>query len=342
MRWGLVGASDIAARALIPAIRAQPKGEVVAVYSRSAGRGAAYAREHGIPRAVTSLDELLAEDVEAVYVSTTNDRHRDETVAAARAGKHVLCEKPLALTVDDAAAMVDACQQAGVVLATNHGRRNEGITREARRLVAAGALGRVLAARTSSAVLLPERLRTWRLADPATGPGVVLDIVVHDADTLRFVLQDEPVEAAALTTQQGFAAGDVEDAVMGVLRLGLGALASFHCAFTVPHADAGFEVHGAAGTLIARRRRGEEPPTLLLRHDGGEERIGVGPEEDVHVATVRAFEAAVRGECPPVASGEDGLRSLAVALATLESARTGRTVAVPRPFLSEGPGILAG
>lgn len=328
MRWALVGASDIAARSLIPAIRAQPESEVVAVYSRSAERGAAYAREHGIARSTTTLEDLLADDVDAVYVSTTNDRHRDEVVAAARAGRHVLCEKPLAVIVEDAAATVEACRDAGVVLATNHGRRNEGIAREARRLVAEGAIGNVLAARTSSAVLLPERLRTWRLADPATGPGVVLDIVVHDADILRFVLQDEPVEVAALTAQQGFASGEVEDAVMGALRFASGALGSFHCAFTVPHADPGFEVHGTAGTLVARRRVGDAPPSLLLRDENGEQRIDVGPEEDVHAATVRAFETAVRGEGGPVASGEDGLRSLTVAAATLESARTGRTVAV--------------
>ena len=136
MRWGLIGASDIAANSLIPAIRAQPGGEVVGVYSRSAGarRGVRAAARHPAQHG-PARGSPRRRGVEAVYVSTTNERHRDETAAAASAGKSVLCEKPLALTVEDAHTMVEACAKAGVVLATNHGRRNDPVFRTAQRLV---------------------------------------------------------------------------------------------------------------------------------------------------------------------------------------------------------------
>ena len=111
--WGLIGASTIAKEHMIGAIRAQPDGEVVAVMSSDAARGERYAAEHGIARSYDSVAALLADPaVDIVYVSTTNELHLPQTLAAAAAGKHVLCEKPLALTLADAQAMVAACRKA--------------------------------------------------------------------------------------------------------------------------------------------------------------------------------------------------------------------------------------
>jgi 1,5-anhydro-D-fructose reductase (1,5-anhydro-D-mannitol-forming) len=322
LRWGLVGASDIAATSLIPAIRAQAGSEVAAVYSRSKSRGEEYARRWGIQRSHDDLQGLLHDSIDAVYVSTTNERHCAETIAAAAAGKHVLCEKPLALTLDDAVDMVKACRRAGVVLATNHGRRNDAALRVARDVVRSGRLGRLLSARTSNCIELPEHLRRWRLSDAAAGAGAVLDMVVHEADTLRFVLDEEPVEVTAMTGWHGMSSGDVEDAVMGVLRTDSGLLASYSCSFAVPHGVVALELDGSAASLFVQRR----PPSVVLRGPDGVEELPVAGGEPIGQATVRAFEAAVHGEGRPTASGEDGLRALAVALATLESARDRRTV----------------
>src|SRR5690606_32707707 len=101
-----------------------------------------------IPKAVTTLDALVNDpSVDAVYISTTNELHRDEVFAAAKAGKHILCEKPLATSLDDARAMVKAAKEAGVVLATNHHLRGAATHRAMRNAVAAGRIGRPLAAR---------------------------------------------------------------------------------------------------------------------------------------------------------------------------------------------------
>ena len=116
IRWGLIGASTIAKQYMIAAIRNQPDGEIAAVMSSSPERAAAYAREQGIPAGVSSLPDLLATDIDAVYISTTNELHLEQALAAASAGKHVLCEKPLALTAADARRIVAACKDAGVVL----------------------------------------------------------------------------------------------------------------------------------------------------------------------------------------------------------------------------------
>src|SRR4029077_5896786 len=134
--WGFIGACDIAKTRMLEAINSQPDSSVTAVMSSSPERARRYAAENGIPGAYSSVDDLLADpSVDAVYISTTNDRHKGEVLAAAKAGKHALCEKPLALNLSDAREMVGACKEAGVVMGTNHHLRNAATHRMMRRLI---------------------------------------------------------------------------------------------------------------------------------------------------------------------------------------------------------------
>lgn len=331
--WGLIGASTIAAEHMIAAIRAQAGHDVVAVASSSAERGRTYADRHGIAAAYGSVDALLADPaVRAVYISTTNELHRDQVLAAAAAGKHVLCEKPLALNLDDALAMLKACRDAGVVMATNHHLRNAATHRKIRDLIRAGAIGKPLFARVFHAVYLPPHLQGWRLDKPQAGGGVILDITVHDADTLRFVLDAEPVEAVGLAQSAALAREGLEDGVMAVLRFDNGVLAQLHDAFTVKHAGTGIEVHGEQGSIVGRNVMTQLPVgDLLLRTADGERSVNV-EHENLYVRGVATFCAALRGDGAPAATAEDGVRSLATALAVLESCRTGAAARVANPF----------
>jgi len=328
VRWGLIGASTIARQFMIAAIRNQPDGEVAAVTSSSPERAAAYAKDNDIPTAFSSLPDLLAADIDAVYISTTNDLHLEQALAAARAGKHVLCEKPLALTTADARKIVAACKQAGVVMGTNHHLRNAGAHRAMREAIAAGRIGRPVAARVFHSVYLPENLQGWRIMKPEAGGGVVLDITVHDADTLRFVLADDPVEIAAFTQSAGMAGGGLEDGAMCVWRFKSGVIAQSHEGFTTKYADNGFEVHGTEGSLVARNVMTQKPVgSVTLRTAAGEEDLSFD-REDLYTRSLRAFHAAIRGEGRPAATGEDGVWSLSCAEAALESARIGRAVKI--------------
>lgn len=330
--WGLIGASTIAAEHMISAIRAQAGHEVVAVASSSAERARSYAHTHRIAAAHGSAAALLADpSVQAVYISTTNELHRDQVLAAAAAGKHVLCEKPLALNLADAQAMVRACRNAGVVMATNHHLRNAATHRKIRELVCAGAIGKPLFARVFHAVHLPPHLQGWRLDKPQAGGGVILDITVHDADTLRFVLDAEPVEAVGLSQTASMAREGLEDGVMAVLRFDNGVLAQLHDAFTVKHAATGLEVHGEQGSIVARNVLTQQPVgELLLRTADGERSVPVD-HENPYERGVAAFCAAVRGDGAPAATAEDGLRSLATALAVLDACRSGQAVRIANP-----------
>jgi 1,5-anhydro-D-fructose reductase (1,5-anhydro-D-mannitol-forming) len=329
-RWGLVGASNIARQYMIKAINAQPDAEVIGVVSSNQERGAAFAAEQDVPRHYDSLGALLADsDIDCVYISTTNEHHHDQTIAAAKAGKHVLCEKPLALTLADAQEMVAACRKAGVVMATNHHLRNAGLHRRMRDLIEKGAVGEILAVRVFHAVFLPEFLQGWRIDSAAAGGGVVLDITVHDADTVRFVTGDNPTEVTAMTATHGMGKSGLADTAMGVMRMKQGALVQFHDAFTIKHMPTGFEVHGTEGSLVARNCMTQNPVGELYLRRGTEEReIDDFDRDDLYTRSVRNFMAAVNGTGQPSATAEDGLWSLATALAVAESAGSGRVVPV--------------
>lgn len=327
-RWGLIGASTIAREWVIDAIRATG-GEVVSVMSSSGERAARYASENGIGRGLSDLDTLLTDpELDAVYISTTNELHRDQAIAAARAGKHILCEKPLALTLDDAHAMRQAARAAGVVLATNHHLRNAASHGAMRDAVAAGRIGTPLSARVFHAVYLPPHLQGWRLDKPEAGGGVILDITVHDADTLRFVLGRNPVEVTAFAQSGGLGKDGLEDAVMGVMRFEDGLIAQFHDGFTTKFAETGFEVHGTEGSLVARNVMTQRPiGTVMLRTAAGEEALPL-EARNLYEAGLEAFHAAMAGRGAPSATVEDGIWSLATGLAVAQSARSGHAVTI--------------
>jgi 1,5-anhydro-D-fructose reductase (1,5-anhydro-D-mannitol-forming) len=330
LRWALIGASDIAKTRMIKAINSQPNSRVAAVFSSNPDRAKAYAAENKIPKAYDNLKTLLDDpEIDVVYISTTNDLHRDQALAAAAAGKHILCEKPLALSVDDAQQMLKAAQAANVVLGTNHHLRNAVTHRTLRKLVKEGAIGQPLAARVFHAVYLPPRLQGWRLSRPEAGGGVILDITVHDTDTLRFVLDSEVEDVIARSATQGLANGGMEDAVMGVMYFRDAVLAQFHDAFTVKHAPTGLEIHGTEGSLFATNVMTQDPVgRVMLRRDNEETEIKLDPPEDLYVHSIRHFNQAVLTGTQPFATGVDGLRSLAVALAALESSKSGRRTPV--------------
>lgn len=328
LRWGLIGASDIAATRIIPAMRRLGH-QVSGVSSLTEEQAAEYAHQHQIPYATSDLDLLVSrDDVNAVYISTINRLHYQHTLIAAAAGKHVLCEKPVAMNLTDAWSMVRACDAAGVVFGVNHHLPCAATHREIRRLVADGAVGQPLGVRVFHAVQLPERLATWRLTDPAAGAGVPLDITVHDAAVVNRLL-GRPLDAAALGVRQGPWGAAVDDAIMSVLRYEGNVLAQTHDAFTVRYAGTGLEVHGAEGSILARDVMTQDPVgSVLLRDSGGERELDIGGRRDLYEVSLEEFARAVEEKAEPAVTGADGVRALAVALAVQEAVSSGRQVPV--------------
>jgi 1,5-anhydro-D-fructose reductase (1,5-anhydro-D-mannitol-forming) len=328
IRWGLIGASDIAETRMIPAMRRLGH-DVVAVASGSADWAATYADRNGIPASGSVADVVARHDIDAVYISSTNEQHRAQTELAAVAGKHVLCEKPLALSVGDGRAMIEACERAGVTLATNHHLPGAATHRAIRELVAGGAVGRVLAIRVFHAVMLPARLQGWRL-DSKAGGGVALDITCHDAAVVNLLLGVLPVDVVALATHQGPWEAAAEDALMATMRYADGTLVQTHDAFTVQHAPTGLHVIGSDGAIFATNVMTQDPGgTVVLRDASGEREIEVGDRRDLYDISVGGFAAAVAGEAArPQVTGLDGLQAAQVAIAVRHAADTGERVAL--------------
>lgn len=244
LRWGILSTARIN-RALLPPLAASARNELVAVASRDADRARAYAELHGIPRSYGSYEELLASpEIDVVYNPLPNHLHVPLTVAAAQAGKHVLCEKPLALSVAEVDAVIAAAATHGVVVAEAFMYRHHALTLHVRELVASGRIGQPLTARGSFSFPLtnPDDVRL----DPAMGGGSLWDIGCYPLSYARTAFGEQPIEATGW-----WQLGDtgVDMAFWGMLRFPSGAVAQVDCSFRAPF-RAQMELVGTEGMIV--------------------------------------------------------------------------------------------
>lgn len=338
LTWAIVGASDIAATRMIPAMRAVGD-EIAVVISSDQERARAFAQTNAIRHGSTDIADALTDEIDIVYIANANARHHIDALTAIRGGKHVLCEKPLALTVDDARRLVEEADAAGVVFAVNHHLPGSPLHVAARRLVEEGAIGRVLSARVNHAVNLPDRLKGWRITDPEGG-GVMLDITCHDASVLNPLL-GRPTRIAALAVGQGtWADSGTADAAMTVIEYegaaGERILAQTHDAFTVPFSPTSLEIQGTEGSIrVLDAMTQDTAGTVFVIDANGEREIPVDTSADLYSIVLNGVHAAIENTGRPTATGADGLLALAVALGAVESIRTATTVAIPAALTSE-------
>ena len=269
--------------------------------------------------------EGLLNESEAVVIASTNVAHRGHTEAAARAGVHVLCEKPLATTVADARAMIEACRLSGVQLGVALPVRSSPAMVALKDAIARGTLGTIRAVRATNPGQYPGR---W-FGDPTeAGGGAAMDHTVHVADALRWVLEEEVVRVHA--ELGGFLYGlPVEDCGLLTLDLTSGAFASIDCSWSRPATYptwGGVTMHvvGDRGTVDVDVFR-----QALTHYDdvsGATKLVGWG--DDLNALMVGGFVDAILDGRPVPISGEDGLRALEVVVAAYRSAGLGRPVAI--------------
>jgi xylose dehydrogenase (NAD/NADP) len=304
--WGVLASTSRVARlAVLPAIAASPGARLIAVASQSGGSGVS----HGARRAYRSYGALLEDpDVEAVYVPLPAGLHREWTERAARAGKHVLCEKPLAPTAADAEAMVATCTAAGVILLeaymTPFHRRAVAVET----LVRSGRLGALRFARVAfTGVLERHDDHRWR---PELGGGALLDLGIYCVAPLLAAAGHPPVrvEAGAVST-----AAEVDASFSGWLDFGEGFRAAIECSFEAPERQM-LEIVGTEAAVIVDRAHtpGPQDVAFALRHrDGRLEEVVVGGD-DPYRAMIEHFRAVVRGETWPRRTAADAVALLAV------------------------------
>ncbi len=324
--WGLVGLGRHADRYLAPAIHRSGTGRLVAVYSRDAARARQFAERHGGASAYDSLDDLLADPkVDAIVVASPNHVHREHVLKAAQAGKHVLCEKPLATTVEDARAMIDACQQAGVKLGVGFNLRHNLAHQRVREMVAEGVIGDVLLAEVqymhvTSGTEATYQTPTWRRDPRLAGGGSFVGTGVHAVDLLRFVTGKEIIEVTAVADAEWDRSG-AERLVQVSMRMQGHVIASLSAGqMRYPAND--LVLYGTVSTLRCTGSIGYQMGGRIeLVSDRGSHVMDMGAC-DPYVRQIDAFAQSVVTGTEPNASGWDGLRAVEVTQAIYESLRT--------------------
>jgi predicted dehydrogenase len=309
---------------LADAIQRSGKLEIVACYSRSAGKREAFAKKYSC-RAVDSYEGLLGnKSVEAVINTTPNAAHLETTVAAARAGKHVFLDKPIANTIADARGLTEACRKAKVVLALGYQRRRESHFRFIKKEIRDGKFGKLVNAEAniSRDRLGKIDLSSWRYTAEGMPGGVMLQIGIHYTDVLEYLLG--PIVAASGRSVRLVLPGDNPDVASLVLEHENGALSTLNASYASAGEFYLMNVYGKEATAYYDLHNGLR---IQRRGHSSPENISC-PANDAIVDELDEFAAAVRGEAEPEMDGERSTRSLAVLLAGIRSAREGRRVEI--------------
>lgn len=322
--WGIVGIGRIADSAMAPAINEGEGCELVAATSRDQGRAEAFAAKHGARCAYTDYAEMLANpDVGAVLITTPNALHADEALAACRAGKHVLSDKPLATSADAAAEVVEAFRRANLRLGINFQTRHHACFKETRRLLQEGTIGRVLVVQAEASGGA-SGLRGWRTDPGLAGLGTVYNIGVHIYDLVRYLLGEEVVEVSAMFDVEE--AERPETAALVLLRFEGGTLAYVNANQTVANYQADIDIYGTEGRIVGDQlTRPWQDGELLVLTEAGEKATHY-TNQDMYTRVVEEFARAVAEGRDPNPSGVDGLRSAQLTDAIARSALEGRRV----------------
>jgi predicted dehydrogenase len=345
IRWGVIGCGGIADRRTIPeGIIPAASAELVAVQDAFLPRMKEVAEKYGVTGYAT-VEELLADDsVDAIYIATPTHVHHEQTVAAAKAGKHVLCEKPLALTLEECEASIKACADAGVKFGTNFMMRFHACHDTIRAMVAAGDLGTPVLGRAELTCWYPPIEGAFRQSISLGGGGSLIDMGNHCIDLLEYIFGSKVARVACFTDNlvQDY---ESEDTAVATLHFANGAVGMVDTLFNVPDAAARnmLELYGSRGSMVTQGTIGQASTgsiTAVIEgdtkgYDAQQVREEGAAEQIIEPDLVNMYQAAIEGFCdaianntePPV-SGADGLWSHKVIDACYESARTGKIVAV--------------
>lgn len=321
LRMGILGAAKIAPMALVRPARILPGVEVVAVAARDETRARRFAGKHGIPRVHESYEALLADpEIDAVYIPLPNGLHCEWTLHAVDAGKHVLCEKPIASNADEARRMAEAAQRTGRVLAEAFHWRHHPLAARMREVIASGELGRIRRVEVSTCIPLPIPGDIRYRLDLAG--GAVMDIGCYAVNMARFLAGAEP---EVLSAEAKLASPRVDRWMRAELRFPDAVTGRVTCAlFSARLLQLSARVSGDAGTLrVLNPLAPHYCHRLGIRTRNGSRREQV-PGESTYTSQLRAFTRWVEQGVPMPTDAADGIRNMRVIDAMYEKAGLGR------------------
>ena len=325
MKVAVLSSAHMHALSYIAAVRRIAGAQVVGLYDDDPVRGRRVSEEVHTPF-FRNRDELL-EKCDAVIVCSENVRHKENVLAAARAKKHVLCEKPIATSAADAVEMIRACENAGVKLYIAFPVRYIAAVRQLKELVQSGKLGDVLAIRGTNHGYMPTG---WFIDRALSGGGAVMDHTVHVADIMRYILESEVSDVYAQIDNRVHGK-DIDDCGILTLTFENGVIATLDPSWSRTSAyptwgDVTVEVIGTNGTALFDAFAPHVNVYATSAGKGTYDFYG----EDMDFFLVKSFLEAISGANTESADGVDGLRAMEVALAAYESAKSGAVVRLER------------
>jgi predicted dehydrogenase len=328
MKIGILSFAHLHAESYAHQLKSHPDIEFIGIADDDLERGQHFARVYDVPF-FESYEALLAQKPDGVIVTSENVRHRPLVELAATAGVNVMCEKPLATTIEDGQAMLRACDDAGVILMTAFPMRFSAPIMEIKSLIDQDSLGRVLAVNSVNQGQMPKRYRDWFVDKELAGGGSVFDHTVHLADVLRWYLDEEVVEVYAQTNRI-MHRDDVEVETGGLLLITFanGTFASIDCSWSRPMNYPTWG--GLALQLIGQKG--------VVHVDAFSQNIEAYSNTDLPAwlpwlsdpdgAMVQEFVSAIREQRPPRVTGYDGFKAMEIALAAYRSAELGQPVSL--------------
>jgi predicted dehydrogenase len=331
VRIGIAGAGLIARRAHLPGFAATSDAKVVGVASGRPSSAKAVAKEFAIPRTYDTWQALVADpEIDAVDICAPNSLHAPIALAAAEAHKHILVEKPMAVSLAEADSMIGAAERAGVVLMVAHNLRFVSVFEQLHQLIRGGSLGAIQSARGVFMHAGPDEswgaTSDWFWREETAGGGALLDLGIHMIDLLRWVIDRPAVEVSAMISRLAkptFA----EDNAIVLVRFDGDILASVQTSWTArPFPDNQVTIQCENGRVIVGRSSGEPIAIYRSTANGVEKQAPEVPAASRHGDLFHQFVKAISEGSTPMISGRDGRDTLAVALAAYESARSGHVV----------------
>ena len=321
VKYGVISTARIALNAHIPAIQESMNGEVVAISSRDPEKAKAEAARLGIPRHYGSYDELIADpDIDAVVNPLPNTMHHEWTIKAANASKHVMCEKPIAMTVQEAHEMHDAAEANGVQLAESFTHRLTEQMRYVRESVANGLIGEVTEVNGRFGSYLRD-VDTNIRANPELGGGSLWDRGSYPLSAIRFILDAEPVSVFAV--RRDSLKRDIDSTIVGILRFPGNVVGTVSSSLEQTMTNRVYVV-GSRGAITVTHMFEEDAP-VIVEVDGETEEVQFdGPYR--FIVLYEQFSETILNGTPQEFGRDDSVANTAAITALLESAATGRPV----------------
>lgn len=305
LRWGIIGAGDIVRKRIVPAIQETLNSERIAIARGRAELAEAFAREFGIPRWYSKYEELLADtEIDAVYIASPVFLHAEHTIAAARAGKHVLCEKPMAMDVAECEKMIEECRTNGVKLGIAYYRRFYPVIERIRQAIHNGEIGKPVFAQINTFEAFdpgPDHPRRWFVENDKSGGGPMMDFGCHRLEIL-LDLFGKATRTESLNASVRFDR-EVEDTSAVLLQFETGTCASLVVTHAVQESQDTLDIFGSAGSIhIASLNSGE----VKILSGGETKNESHPPSPNFHSPLIQEFADSVLSDRELRITGETG------------------------------------